>query len=202
MASVPTISPAKPQQGKGMRGRGMVSFSAEPSEIVETPKTKKAIRITGKIEKPLEYIPFGKYAIQKYKLNEGILMLRSKSNNSIAGIPPQKISPAIASVLKQVVIGGVPSFETISGLDETDKELLHKIVKLCRLELSVPTPDLTKSEQDNHRFQLLRGQLLAGNSSQEIIKELKQLLLKFLSNNTIPKTQANAVLYELMVLSK
>ncbi len=87
-------------------------------------------------------------------------------------------------------------------MDNDDKELLHKIVKLSRIELSVPTPDLTKSEQDNHHFQLLRGQLLAGNSSQEVIKELKQLLLKFLSAGTIPKAQANAVLYELMVLSK
>ena len=142
----------------------------------------------------MKFVPFGKYAIQKYKLNEGILMLRSKSNNTIPTIPPQKISPAIASILKQVVIGGTPSFENISALDNDDKELLHKIVKLSRIELSVPTPDLTKSEQDNHHFQLLRGQLLAGNSSQEVIKELKQLLLKFLSAGTIPKAQANAVL--------
>jgi hypothetical protein len=188
----------------GMHGCGMVQFS-EPVviEVSESkPKTKKAIRITGKIDKPLEFVPFGKYAIHKFKLNEGILMLRSKSNNSIAGIPPQKISPVIASVLKQVVIGGVPSFETISGLDESDKELLHKIVRLSHIELNVPTPDLTKTEQDNHRFQLLRGQLLCGNSSQEIIKELKGLLLKFIANGSIPKAQANAVLYELMVLSK
>ena len=189
------------QQGKGMQGCGIVSFS-EPSEIVEKPKTKKAIRITGKIEKPIEFVPFGKYAVNRYKLADGILMLRSKSNNTIPTLPPQKISNSIADILKQVIIGGVPSFETISGLNTDDKELLHRIVKLARIELSVPTPDLTQREQDNHRFQLLRGQLLCGNSSQEIIKELKSLVLKFISNNSIPKAQANAVLYELMVLSK
>ena len=104
--------------------------------------------------------------------------------------------------MKQVIIGGTPSFEAIAALDTNDKELLHKIVRLSRVELSVPTPDLTKTQQDNHRFQLLRGQLLAGNSSQEIIKELKALLLKFIANGSIPKAQANAVLYELMVISK
>jgi hypothetical protein len=192
------------QVGKGMHGSGMVQFS-EPLavEVSESkPKTKKAIRITGNIEKPLEYIPFGKYILHKYRLNDSVLMLRSKSNNSIPTLPPQKISPAIASILKQIIVGGSPSFEAISGLDADDKELLHKIVRLSHIELSVPTPDLTKTEQYNHRFQLLRGQLLAGNSSQEVIKELKQLLLMFISNNTIPKAQANAVMYELMVLSK
>jgi hypothetical protein len=202
-AATTSVSPpsSPPQQGKGMRGRGMVMLS-EPSEIVEKPKTKKAIRISGKIEKPIEFVPFGKYAIHKYDLNSCILKLRSKSNNTIPTIPPQKISKSIADILKQVVIGGTPSFEAIAGLDEHDKELLHKIVRLSRVELSVPTPDLTKTQQDNHRFQLLRGQLLAGNSSQEIIKELKALLLKFIANGSIPKAQANAVLYELMVISK
>lgn len=189
-----------PQQGKGMRGRGMVSFS-EPSEIVEKPKTKKAIRISGKIEKPIEFVPFGKYAIHRFKLNDGILMLRSKSNNTIPTIPPQKIGKNMADILKQVVIGGTPSFEAISGLDANDKEILHKIVRLSHVELSVPTPDLTKKEQDNHRFQLLRGQLVAGNNSKELIRELKGLLLKFISAGTIPKAQANAVLFELMNLS-
>lgn len=192
------------EEGKGMHGSGMVQFS-EPLavEVSESkPKTKKAIRITGKIEKPLEFVPFGRYAIHKFKLNDGILVLRSKSNNTIPTLPPQKVSKSIVDILKQVIIGGTPSFEAISGLDANDKELLHKIVRLSRIEISVPTPDLTAREQDNHRFQLLRGQLLAGNSSQEIIKELKALLLKFIANGSIPKTQANAVLYELMVLSK
>ena len=189
-----------PQQGKGMRGCGMVSFS-EPSEIMDKPKTKKAIRITGKIEKPAEFVPFGKYAINKFKLNDCILMLRSKSNNSIPTIPPQKVSKSIVDILKQVIIGGVPSFETISSLDADDKELLHKIVKLSHIELSVPTPDLTQREKDNHRFQLLRGELLCGNNSKELIKELKGLLLKFIANGSIPKSQANSVLFELMNLS-
>ena len=190
-----------PQKGKGMHGSGMSVHFSEPELVVEKPKTKKAIRISGKIEKPIEFVPFGRYAIHRFKLNDGILMLRSKSNNTIPTLPPQKISPAIAAILKQIIVGGTPSFEAISGLDANDKELLHKIVRLSHIELSVPTPDLTKTQQDNHRFQLLRGQLVSGNNSKEIIKELKGLLLKFISAGTIPKAQANAVLFELMNLS-
>ena len=75
-------------------------------------------------------------------------------------------------------------------------------MKLSHIDLSVPIPDLTQREKDNHRFQVLRGQLIAGNTSQDIIRELKTLLMKFIASGTIPKQQANAVLYELMILSK
>ena len=187
------------QQGKGiMRGCGLVQHQSAPKAERKT----KAIRITGKIEKPMEYVPFGRYAINKFKLNDGILMLRTKSNNTIPTLAPQKVSKNIVDILKQIIIGGTPQFESISSLDASDKELLHKIVKLSHIDISVPTPDLTQREKDNHRFQVLRGQIISGNNNQEVIRELKSLLLKFISSGTIPKQQANAVLYELMILSK
>ena len=158
--------------------------------------------MTGKIEKPNEYVPFGRYGIHRFKLNDGILMLRTKSNNTIPSLAPQKVSRNIVDILKQVIIGGIPSFESISSLDASDKELLHKIVKMSHIDISVPIPDLTQREKDNHRFQVLRGELISGNNNQTIISELKSLLMKFISAGTIPKQQANAVLYELMVLSK
>ena len=192
------VESRKPQEGKGMRGSGLVQHQSAPKAERKT----KAIRITGKIEKPMEYVPFGRYAINKFKLNDGILMLRTKSNNTIPTLAPQKVSKNIVDILKQIIIGGTPQFESISSLDASDKELLHKIVKLSHIDISVPTPDLTQREKDNHRFQVLRGQIISGNNNQEVIRELKSLLLKFISSGTIPKQQANAVLYELMILSK
>ena len=129
-------------------------------------------------------------------------MQRTKSNNTIPTSAPQKVSRNIVDILKQIIIGGIPSFESISSLDASDKELLHKIVKLSHIDISVPIPDLTQKEKDNHLFQVLRGELVCGNNNQDIIKELKSLLLKFIVAGTIPKQQANAVLYELMILGK
>ena len=61
------------QQGRGiMRGSGLVQHQSAPKAERKT----KAIRITGKIEKPMEYVPFGRYAINKFKLNDGILMFK------------------------------------------------------------------------------------------------------------------------------
>ena len=189
------------QEGKEGQGEGIMRGSGLVPKVKKERKVK-AIRMTGQIEKPNEYVPFGRYGIHRFKLNDGILMLRTKSNNTIPALSPQKVSRNIVDILKQIIIGGIPSFEAISSLDASDKELLHKIVKLSHIDLSVPIPDLTQREKDNHRFQVLRGQLIAGNTSQDIIRELKTLLMKFIATGTIPKQQANAVLYELMILSK
>ena len=90
------------QEGKGiMRGRGLVQTVPK----VKREKKVKAIRITGKIEKPNEYVPFGRYGIHRFKLNDGILMLRTKSNNTIPSLAPQKVSLNIVDILKLIFRG-------------------------------------------------------------------------------------------------
>jgi len=127
------------QEGKGiMRGRGLVQTVPK----IKREKKVKAIRITGKIEKPNEYVPFGRYGIHRFKLNDGILMLRTKSNNTIPSLAPQKVSRNIVDILKQVIIGGIPLFESISSLDATDKELLHKKSRAGRFLSVVWRPSL------------------------------------------------------------
>ena len=98
------VESRQPQEGKGMRGSGLVQHQSVPKAERKT----KAIRITGKIEKPMEYVPFGRYAINKFKLDDGILMLRTKSNNTIPILAPQKVSKNIVDILKQIIIGGTP----------------------------------------------------------------------------------------------
>ena len=64
----------------------------------------------------------------------------------------------------------------------------------------MPKPDLSKDEQDLHRFQVLKGEVNAGNSSKEAIKELKHLIIRLLSAGKLPKRQASEALVELASL--
>jgi hypothetical protein len=50
------------------------------------------------------------------------------------------------------------------------------------------------------RFEILKGQILAGNDSKELVKEFKVAMLKFVKEGRIPKREANEILYELMAL--
>ena len=56
-------------------------------------------------------------------------------------------------------------------------------------------------EQANiNRFYVLQGELAAGNDANELIKELKLLLVKLMGNGNIGKPEGSVVLYELLLL--
>ena len=89
----------------------------------------------------------------------------------------------------------------MSKLSESEKRHIHNIVSHSHIDhISVPKPDLSKDEQDLHRFQVLKGELCSGNSSKEAIKGLKHLIVRLLSTGKLPKRQASEALVELASL--
>jgi hypothetical protein len=52
-------------------------------------------------------------------------------------------------------------------------------------------------DEDIKRFEILRGELMAGNDAPQVRDELRKYVLKFMNDGTIPKPQANQILYQL-----
>lgn len=148
------------------------------------------------------YIPFGKYVIHKHKLTGGILQVRTIKGGSIPKLPTLGISPALGKIIKKMVGGGLPSYDEMSALSEDEKNTLYKVFKLSQIDKAdmLPSPDKTKEEQEMNRFQILKGQIQAGNNSAELIKEFKCLLMKFISGGKIPRGQGMDIVCELMAL--
>ena len=46
----------------------------------------------GKVEKPASYMPFGRFIVNKFRLKDGHLMLRTPSGGAILKLPSQRIS--------------------------------------------------------------------------------------------------------------
>ena len=90
----------------------------------------------------------------------------------------------------------------ISDLSKDDKDLLHRVAKQAHLldKMNVPTPNLTEEEQENYRFDILKGEINAGNDSKDVIKEFKLLLLKLIHKNKLPRRQAQEILLDLIAL--
>jgi hypothetical protein len=65
-------------------------------------------------------------------------------------------------------------------------------------ELGVDTMD--EGAKDIQRFELLKGEIAAGNDSKEIIRELQLIVLRLVANRRIPRARANEVMYELVSL--
>jgi len=176
-------------------GRGLMKTKMKVSpENIDTTKS---------IEPVKSYIPFGRYVLNRYKLDDNILMLKRSKGGSISSIPTTRISTHLTKTLQYFIDTQLPpNYDMISHLSLEDKELLHRIAKQSRLleKLNAPRPNLDKEEQENHRFEVLKGEIHAGNDSKEVIKEFKLLLLKFIHKDKLPKRQANEILVDLITM--
>ena len=148
------------------------------------------------------YIPFGKYVIHKHKLTGGILQVRTIKGGSIPKLPTLGISPSLGKIIKKMVGGGLPSYDEMSALSEDEKNTLYKVFKLSQIDKAdmLPSPDKSKEETEMNRFQILKGQIQAGNNSAELIKEFKCLLLKFINGGKVLRKEGMDIMCDLISL--
>jgi hypothetical protein len=181
-----------------MSGRGL----ARPAKVEKPYRQSIAHLVDKPVEKPKPYTQFGRYFINRHRLEgEGICAFRQPSGNTIPTLPTEKISRPLAKVIRTLVGKGVPSYEDIADLSQDEKYKLHHICKTCKVD-SPAVPKCMKGEgqQEEDRFNILRGEIIAGNDNAKIAKEFKVMLMKFMNEGRIPKRQANEILQELLAL--
>lgn len=168
---------------------------------VRTPRQPR-VKIEGKVQKPPLYIPLGKNIINRNDLNKGVLKIRGASGGALVGFDTQAISGDLSEILKQIANGDIPSDSVLDSLDNEDKQLLHKIISKSRLDDKIKVKDINhdKIDREYRRYLLLRGEVLAGNTNYELIKELKRAILKLTHDGRLPKAQSAAALQELAIL--
>jgi hypothetical protein len=148
------------------------------------------------------HVPFGKYIINKNKLENDILLFKHSKGYGIVGYPMKKVSSNFGSVMRTIAGGGIPKFEDFNRLSEEEKDYLHKVSEKAGIldKLSIPQPSKDKLEQDIHQFEVMKGEILAGNDSPEVIKKFKLILLKLTKTGTIPKREGMEMMEELLTL--
>ena len=143
---------------------------------------------------------FGNKWIRKSDLMKDKLCIRQPSNQSVIGLPVQRISKKLAALLIGILDNGRPEYSEMEALSDEDKQTLCCISSATKLgnKLSLPTPNKSKNEKEEHRFHILKGQILAGNDSPQIVKELKTLLMKFMNDRRLSKTEVLSILETLV----
>ena len=152
------------------------------------------------IEPSPRYIKFGRYMINNKKLNDNVLSLRRYKGSSIATIPITKLTSQLGGIIKKIVGGGVPSFDELNSLTDVEKRYLYKVSQEADIydKINIPTPSKDEEEKDVHLFNVMKGEILAGNNSRELISKFKVLLNKLSKNNVLPKSQVREILEELL----
>ena len=161
-----------------------------------TLQTDKAVLPSNK------YSQFGRYIINNDKLENDILMLRYAKGGQIASLPTQKVSKNLIKAVSNIVNTQKLDYEDISNLQDEEKTHLHTILEKSRLadKFKVPNPNQCDFDKENHRFQILKGEILAGNNSPSLIKEFKLLLVKLMNQKRLPKGQGSEIMSDLLLL--
>jgi hypothetical protein len=186
--------------GEGLKGKMSGRGLAKPK--INKPYRQSIAHLMDKpMEKPKPYTQFGRYFINKHRLEgEGIVAFRQPSGNTIPNLPTEKVSARLAKVIATLVGKGLPTYEDISALDKAEKEKLCKISKLCKVDNPAIPKMKSEDRAEEDRFNILRGEIIAGNDNPKIAKEFKVMLMRYVAEGRIPRRQANEILHELLAL--
>ena len=157
--------------------------------------------IIKKIQDPT-FVGFGISEINQKKLNDGILTIRRNTRSSYADMPSKKISPEFQLVVKSMIGGNIPRTNELNRLSEDEINYLNKIVKRSDMEqkMNIPTPSKDKLLKDSDQFEIMKGEILSGNDSKELVKKFKLMVLKLSRNGMLPKNETNELLETLITL--
>ena len=147
-------------------------------------------------------LPFGKYALNSSQLDKSKLALKTQKNNAVRKYPSTGISSELANVLKH--ISNNKAFD-ISTLNDEDKAFLYNLVDYAEVQVNLPkmkggNAGVPCDDRDLHRFQILKGTVLAGNNSKEVIDELKVLIVKMMNEDRIGRKEGQTILTDLVTL--
>jgi hypothetical protein len=152
------------------------------------------------IPKPPNYTSFGINEVNKKNLEKGILTVRRNTRSNYPDMPSRRVSERMKGIISTIYGGGIPKYDEIAKLDDDEKEYLHKLVSRSNLEdrLSVPTPSKDTQDKDIHSYEVMKGQLMSGNDSKELVKKFKLLIVKLSRQKLLPKNEVNELL-ELLI---
>jgi hypothetical protein len=180
------------------------TISREPTPVAVVGKGIKIVKIGKGIELSDEpqYRKFGKYIINyKQLVNNDILTLKYANFCSIAGIKNTPVSDVFKDFLIDLLDSGKPNIRMYSQVPVEERKFFEKIsigagvMDLLKIKKTVTDKD----KEDLDRFNLIRGEYLAGNNSQTLIKELRRFTIQFMNDKKIGRGEGMNLLMELSV---
>jgi len=202
-----TAPPSAPSASAGGKQQGNIQdfFTKKDDKVGRGFKmygggVKSKVDYNAGILPTANYVPFGNYLINRKKLEDGIVMIKRHSGQFMGDMKTKRVSPNLTTIFKKVSGGQLPSFNDYEKLDDDEREYLQYVAKKSNLadKLQVPSPKKDKTEQLVNQFEIMRGQIIAGNDSKELLKKFKSVLVELAERDLIPKGQMKDILIEIM----
>jgi hypothetical protein len=155
-----------------------------------------------KYEPEPTYRQLGKYVINIQQLKErDILNVKFPSLGRIPQFKPTPISDVMKEFILELLDTGKVSNRIYEQIPIEERQLFENIATGAGIlnALKLKRTMSNEDKEDNDRFTLLKGEYLAGNNSVALLKELRKLVVKFMSQGKISKHDGMNLLIELSV---
>jgi hypothetical protein len=149
------------------------------------------------IQQSEKYVPFGKFYIQHHALiGKGMLMLRQPGGGYVTSHKPQKVSEGLVCAIDDLLHNQIPDFDKLS---EDEKKYLRKLAATAELDdrLRIPAPKKSAEQSQEDKFEVLVGEIRAGNDSPELLQRVKNMVEIMEKEGKISSEDAKDVCNEL-----
>lgn len=170
--------------------------------------TKTYIRGAGMIPAPGAREPshnwqqFGRYVLSRNDLENGSSVhIRYRNGQPVKNVGPKRVvGGSVGAIVRDIADGKAPQERHMSQITEDEREYLSGLVKTCNIAIPngvKKTEKKTPKQKNHNEFEILKGQVLAGNDNPEIIKKFKNMLKKMVQSGQLNADDVRAIVDEL-----
>jgi hypothetical protein len=169
-------------------------------------RRKIAPKIRMKIGKGLavketpSYREYGKYAIHLPQLEQqDMLNVKYKSLGQIPKFKPIPVSDIFRDFILDLLENGKPNVRVYTQIAPEERKFFEEMSIGAGIwnSLGLKRTTTSNDEEENKRFELLKGEYIAGNNNTKLLSELRRLVVKMMSDGRIRKNQGIDLLMEL-----
>ncbi len=116
------------------------------------------------------------------KLNNNVLEIRYSSNRHLIPIKSQYISSNVKACIMDAMKKHTIDPQIFQKLTSVEKNLIRSLLKYFDID-----DELDNDEAFNKRFEVIRGEILAGNNNIALKREAKEYLLHAMNTSKISR---------------
>lgn len=167
-----------------------------------TPKIRMKVGRGLAVKQTPSYREYGKYAIHIPQLEQqDILNVKYKSLGQIPKFKPIPVSDVFRDFILDLLENGKPNARVYTQIAPEERKFFEEMSIGAGVwnGLGLKRTTTSTDEEENKRFEILRGEYMAGNNNPKVISELRKLVVKMMNDGRIRKNQGVELLMELSI---
>lgn len=148
------------------------------------------------------FVKFGNRFIHMPSLIKGFMSIRTSGGKYIKNRPMRSISRELKEIFLDIIYKNNFESAKYDKLSPEEQEYFDELCRYTRMSTHSIEKRISITEKQKNellgQFNVLKGELLSGNDSPDIIKKMRNILLELGAKQLIPKQHYNLLLSEIV----